>query len=293
MIHSMTGFGDARLDVAGYSYHVEIRSVNNRYLKISTRVPEDCTYLEPEVERWVRARLARGSVTYNAKVRELGASVAQHVNADVVRAYVEQLRAVLGPETHVTIDAASLLALPGALEPHDLSEAERTRHEHTLERLTGEALDRLIEMRRVEGEALAQDLTEHCKRVRRSLAVIRARAPLVVTEYRDRLQARIQQLLAESAVQLAAEDLLREVSIYAERSDISEELSRLEGHVEQFEQAMRLSEPPGRKLEFIAQEMLREANTIGSKASDTAIAREIVEVKSAVDRIKEQVQNAE
>ena len=121
----------------------------------------------------------------------------------------------------------------------------------------------------------------------------RARTPLVVTEYRDRLFSRIQQLLAGSSIEMAANDLLKEVSVYAERCDISEELSRLDGHLSQFETATRASEPPGRKLEFIAQEMLREANTIGSKASDTEIAREIIEIKSAVDRIKEQVQNAE
>ncbi len=293
MIHSMTGFGEARLDDGKHAYHVEIRSVNNRYFKLSIRLPDDFGYLEPRVERWVRDRLTRGSVTFNAKIRALGAVAAQHVNVDVLRSYVQQLRTAMGSDSRATFDVASLLSLPATFDPHDLSDHERSGHEETLERLTAEALRGLIEMRKVEGESLTRDLTEQCRRMRRSMEAIRARVPIVVNEYRDRLLGRIQQLLAGSNVELAANDVLKEVAIYAERSDISEELSRLGGHLDQFEQATQADEPPGRKLEFIAQEMLREANTIGSKASDTDIAREIVEVKSAVDRIKEQVQNAE
>ena len=148
-------------------------------------------------------------------------------------------------------------------------------------------------MRATEGQALAEDLRGQCDLIRRCLDTIRQRAPVVVTEYRDRLKTRIEELIADSSVRLAEEDLLKEVSIYAERSDISEELSRLAGHLEQFAAVMGGAEPAGRKLEFIAQEMLREANTMGSKTGDAAIAREIIEIKGAVDRIKEQVANAE
>lgn len=293
MIHSMTGFGEARLEDGGYAYYVEVRSVNNRYFKAAIHLPDNCGYLEPQIERWLRQRLARGSVTFRSQIRALGATAAEQVNADVLRSYVQQLASTVGSDSRTVIDLAALLALPGALEPHDLSERERSDQERIFERLTGEALERLLEMRAREGESLERDLIEHCGRMKASIGVIRERAPRVVEEYRDRLHVRIGQLLAGSGVELAPADLLKEVSIYAERSDISEELSRLDAHLDQFECTLKDREPPGRKLEFIAQEMLREANTIGSKTGDAEIARAMVEIKSAVDRIKEQVQNAE
>ncbi|NUQ50838.1 MAG: DUF1732 domain-containing protein, partial [Phycisphaerae bacterium] len=139
---------------------------------------------------------------------------------------------------------------------------------------------------------LAADLAARCDEIRVQALAIRELAPRVVEEYRQRLTARIRQLLADGAA-LAEQDLLKEVAIYAERSDISEELSRLDSHLAQFTSAMQSREPAGRKLEFIAQELLREANTIGSKAGDSQIARHTIEIKTAVDRIKEQVQNVE
>jgi uncharacterized protein (TIGR00255 family) len=133
----------------------------------------------------------------------------------------------------------------------------------------------------------------HVMRIREHLARICERAPLVVQEYRDRLMSRIQELLSSSNVRLAEQDLLKEVSIYAERSDISEEISRLTAHLEQVEECLSSREPAGRKLDFLSQELLREANTMGAKASDAQIARDIIEIKSAIDRVKEQVQNVE
>jgi uncharacterized protein (TIGR00255 family) len=203
------------------------------------------------------------------------------------------LRAAAGDDPRATIDLATLLTLPGVCEMRELTESEREQRWAVLARLTEAALERLIAMRASEGQALAADLAVHCDLVARSLEVVRQRAPAALVEYRDRLKARVEQLIAGSNVRLAEEDLLKEVSIYAERSDMSEELSRLAGHLEQFRALLTSAEPAGRKLEFIAQEMLREANTMGSKTGDPAIAREIIEIKSAVDRLKEQVANAE
>lgn len=293
MIHSMTGFGEARVEEEQHAYHVEIRSVNNRYFKGVFHLPDDFAFLEADLEKLLRQRLTRGSVTFRMHVRDLSAQAALVINADAVRAYVAQLRQAVGDDSCVTIDLATLLTLPGACQPHELTETERARKWALVQGLARTALERLIQMRVAEGRALAQDLTNHCQRIRASLDAIRARVPNVVEEYRDRLRARVEQLIADRSIQLAAEDLLKEVSIYAERSDISEELSRLTGHLDQFLILMAASEPPGRKLEFIAQEMLREANTMGSKTGDATVAREIVEIKSAIDRIKEQVQNAE
>lgn len=293
MIHSMTGFGEARLEEGQRAYHLELRSVNNRYFKATLHLPDDFAFLEPEVERLLRQHIVRGSVTLRLFVRDLSPQAAAEINPAAVRAYVTHLRPLIADDPRLTIDLATLLNLPGACQPRELGEVEREQKWRVLSQLVRTALEGLLRMRATEGRALAQDLAEHCERVRRSLAAIRARSPRVLEEYRDRLRTRVQQLIADSSVQLAEEELLKEVSIYAERSDISEELSRLDAHLEQFQAVMNGPEPPGRKLEFIAQEMLREANTIGSKTGDALIAREIVEIKSAVDRIKEQVQNAE
>ncbi len=293
MIHSMTGFGEARLEDGERAYHVEIRSVNNRYFKASIYLPEDFSFLEVEVERLLRQRLTRGSMTVRLHVRDLSPQAAGVVNTAAVEAYVRQLREIMAAHPQLTIDMATLLTLPGACQPHELTEAEQQQRWAVLSRLVEQAMERLVEMRATEGRALAQDLTNHCEGIRKSLGTVRSRASMVVEEYRTRLMSRVQQLLADSGVGLAEQDLLKEVSIYAERSDVSEELSRLDAHLEQFAAVSGAKEPPGRKLEFISQEMLREANTMGSKTGDAVIAREIVEIKSAIDRIKEQVQNAE
>jgi uncharacterized protein (TIGR00255 family) len=293
MIHSMTGFGDAQFEEGGQVHHIEIRSFNQRYFKASIHLPDDYAFLESEVERLLRTRMTRGSVTLRLHVRTLGSLAAVEINQPAIQAYVAQLREAAGEDSRLTIDLATLLALPGICQSPELTEAQREHRWQSVARLTNQALDRLIAMRATEGQALAADLQVHCDVISRSMDVVRARLPNVLVEYRDRLKSRIQELIADSTVRLAEEDLLKEVSIYAERSDISEELNRLSGHVEQFLGLMTAPEPAGRKLEFIAQEMLREANTMGSKTGDVLVAREIIEVKSAVDRIKEQVANAE
>lgn len=293
MIRSMTGFGEAQLEADGHTYQVEVRSVNNRYLKTSVRVPEEFAFLEPPLEALLRKRLVRGSVTLKLYVRDLSAGAATDINRAAVQRYVEQLDQIRPGGRDVVIDLATLLTLPGVCQPHELSDAQRESSARLAEQLAGEAVDRLIEMRTVEGRALASDLLNHCHTIRERSAAIRSRAPGAVEVYRDRLLARINELTASSGVQFAEQDLLKEVSIYAERSDVSEELARLDSHLDQFERLIASSEPAGRKLDFIAQELLREANTIGSKAGDSAIAVDVIEIKAAVDRLKEQVQNVE
>ncbi len=293
MMRSMTGFGEAQLDEAGHAYHLDLRSVNNRYFKATLHLPEGFAFLESDVERLLRTRLTRGSVTLRLRIRDLTAAAAADVNAAAMAAYVDQLRKVAAADSRVTIDLAMLAGLPGVCQPRELSDEQRAAAWQTISRLTQQALDRLLAMRDSEGQALAADLRGQARRIRELLDSVRGRAGLVVQEYRDRLAARVRELIADSNVRLAEDDLLREVSIYAERSDVNEELSRLEGHLEQFEATIAGPEPAGRTLEFLAQEMLREANTCGSKAGDRQIARDIIEIKSAIDRIKEQVQNVE
>lgn len=293
MISSMTGFGDAVLEDQSRHYHLEIRTVNNRYFKAGIRLPDDLAFLEPEVERYLKVHITRGSVSFGLYVLDIGEAAAQQINAAAVQRYIEQLRAVAGTDPRVTIDAAAMLELPGVIVPREMTEQERQRAWQTVSKLLLQALERLLVMRREEGKALAADLARHCDLIQEQLAAVRARAPLVVDEFRKRLHSRVQELIHESGVKLAEEHLVREVGVYAERSDVAEEIARLSSHLEQFRECFTMREPAGRKMDFIAQEMLREANTIGSKASDAAIARHIIEIKGAIDRIKEQVQNVE
>src|SRR5439155_14970616 len=162
-----------------------------------------------------------------------------------------------------------------------------------IERTLQAALDKLQAMRREEGRAMAQELLTHRDTIAAHLERIRARIPQVTTIYRDRLYERVRTLLGELDVQLDRNDLIKEVSIFAERSDIAEEVVRLASHLGQFQEMMNDKESPGRKLEFLTQEMFREANTIGSKASDVEISREVVEIKATLEKIRELVQNVE
>lgn len=292
-IRSMTGFGEAAREVDGNVYHVEIRSVNNRYFKPSMRLPEDFGFMEQDLERLIRSRVSRGTVNLRLWLRTMQADAAHALNVPALKNYILQLRDVAGDKPHLGIDLATLALLPGVCQPQEMSLDQRDSRWQVASDITNEALDRLIGMRTVEGEALSQDLLNHCKVIRDGLEKVRSRVPHVVTEYHERLHSRVEQLLAKENMQLAAEDLAREVAIYADRSDINEEIARLTGHCDQFEAAMKQGEAAGRKLEFIAQEMLREANTMGSKSGDAELAKYIIEIKSAVDRIKEQVMNVE
>ena len=293
MILSMTGFGEAQAHEDGHAYHVEIRSVNNRYLKVTLRLPEEYGFLEPELDALLRARLTRGSITVALDVRDLSAAAAQELNVAALQHYLSQLRPVLEADARLLLELASLAQLPGVCQPHEFSPARREHVSAVVQRLTRDSLDRLMQMRQREGEALLADLRSNCALVRDRLERIRELCPRVVADYQSRLLARVKQLLSGSGVTLAADDLLKEVAVFADRSDISEELARLSSHVDHFDECCGSPEPAGRRLEFIAQEMMREANTIGSKAGDKDIARCAIDIKSAVDRVKEQVLNIE
>jgi uncharacterized protein (TIGR00255 family) len=292
MILSMTGYGEVQHSGDGVSYVLELRSLNNRYFKASIKLPESLSVFESEVEKLLRTRLSRGSVTFNLRIRDTRAEAAQEINVAAVESYVRQL-GKLSTSVPVQIDLAVILALPGVCQPPGLDEAERERQWKVLESMTVEVMNRLIEMRRVEGKVLRDDLVTQCTQIRKHLAEIAERSPVVLKEYHQRLLNRANELLNEAKLQLQIDDVKREVALYAERCDINEEISRLGSHLDQFEKLCDSRELAGRKLDFLSQELLRETNTIGSKANDAAIAHHIVEIKGAIDRLKEQVQNVE
>jgi len=291
MLLSMTGYGGAHGRANGVEYDVEVRAVNSRYFKAVVKLPEMWSSIESEVEQLVRSRLSRGSITVTVRMRITDELAAYQVNSAALLRYVQQLREVeIDANPTLRIDLAALLQLPGVCQPPSAEEVcSKTRNR--LMDLVGQALDAVMTMRRAEGQLIADDLLANCRAAQDRLSVIGKRAPFVVQEYRDRLTARVTELMNSAKLDLARDALVREVAVFAERCDIAEEIQRLSGHIEQFRLVMGSTETSGRKLDFIAQEMLREANTIGSKANDLEIARSVVDIKTAIDRIKEQVQN--
>jgi uncharacterized protein (TIGR00255 family) len=293
MIVSMTGFGDATAERDGTRYAVEIRSLNNRFFKPVIKLPDNVSGLEPEMESMLREKLGRGSITFILKMRQDSAEAAYHLNVEALKAYLDQLQQVKGLDRLVHIDLASLVQLPGVCqEPRDETD-EIARHGPVIKELTTKAIQKLDAMRRREGQSLFEELMRHVRLIRDNLGHIAKLAPTVVEDYHRRLQQRVNQLLSKAELQVSQVDLIKEVAVFAERADIAEEIQRLGSHLTAFEQSCREGEHGGRKLDFIAQEMLREANTIAAKANDAEIARYIVEIKGAIDRLKEQVQNVE
>jgi uncharacterized protein (TIGR00255 family) len=293
MIHSMTGFGTAETTHDGVHYRVEIRSLNNRYFKSAIKLPEQLQRFEGDVDRQLRSRLNRGSVTYTLRVKDETPLAAYEINKPVLLEYVRQLEEAVQPRDKAHIDLARLLEAPGVCQPAGIDDAILASRHAVVERLTEEAIDKVIAMRRAEGEALLRDLQTHCEAIRMNIAAIGIRSPVVVDEYRTRLNARAQQLMSQGVFELEKDAVAREVAIFAEKCDINEEVARTGSHLDQFAALCDGDDEAGRKLDFLAQEMQREANTIGSKANDAEISRHVVELKGAIDRIKEQVQNVE
>jgi uncharacterized protein (TIGR00255 family) len=192
-----------------------------------------------------------------------------------------------------TIDMASLLNLPGVVQPILPDEEESRKVTELVLKITQEALDRLKQMRQAEGKFLEADLKGHCEAMAQELDIVRKHSDGVVNEYAKRLRKRVDELLAEGKLKLDEETLAREVAILADRSDISEEIARLDAHLQQFRQICETEGQAGRRLDFLSQEMLREANTVASKAADAEIVRRVVDMKCLIERLKEQIQNVE
>ncbi len=290
----MTGYGEAQGEVNGVSYLVEIKTVNHRYFKAIIRLPESVAFLEEDIERLLRNNMSRGTINYVLRLKNSSENALFDIDETALETVMEKLnRAGSSAGIKGVIDIGNLLSLPGIIQPAlpDKKASERIRQK-VLE-VTREAIDKVKQMRAAEGGFLEADLKKHCSAIEKDLGQIRVRAGIVLQEYATKLKQRVDSLLAEVKLKMDEETLAREVAIFADRSDISEEIARLDSHLQQFIQACRSNELAGRRLDFISQEMLREANTIASKASDTDIIRCVVDIKCRVDRIKEQVQNVE
>lgn len=290
----MTGFGEAHAECDGLTVSVEVRTVNNRYLKLSTRTSEAYASLEPQIESLVRERIRRGTVQVTVRAARAHSADNYRIDADVLTSYRRQLERIGGNgQESRPVPLESLLGLPGVIIENTPSVCEATDDWPAIRDTLSSAIDRMDAMRLKEGRAMMADVKANLRSMGTCLAEIQQRAPLVVESYRNRLIERVQKALAEFQVTLDPADLLREVSLFSERSDISEEVVRLRSHLEQFDQLVESPESAGRKLDFLTQEMGRETNTIGAKANDVQIARCVIEIKSAIERIREMIQNVE
>ena len=294
MLLSMTGFGEAHAQRDELAVSVEVRCVNSRYLKLSTRLTEGYSSLEPQVESLVRKRIRRGTIQVSVRINRDQSPDDYRINAEVFSSYLNQLNSIqeeLGESRPIELE--SLLLLPGVVS-EDAGRLTGAVESWPLVRDTLEAsLSSLDQMRSEEGRAMAEDLKANLQAVTASLDEVQTRAPLVSEAYRDRLTERLNKIIAEHDVTLDPSDVIKEVGLFADRSDISEEIVRLRSHVEQFTAIMDMKESSGRKLDFLTQEMVREGNTIGSKANDVEIARQVIEIKTSIERIREMIQNVE
>ncbi len=288
----MTGHGQAHMRHGDLAIDVEIRTVNNRYLKVISKVSESASTIEPQIESIVREFLKRGSVSVSVRVSQSGKSNASTINQKTLEDYLTQSKSIadrLGIQLEYGL--GPLLLLPGVLEStrqlddDQLIEMVRT----TLQ----SALRDLQSMRIKEGEAMRNQFTEILSQIAASKALIELRAPDVVAEYRTKLDQRIRNGLLHLGHEVAEIDVLREVLTYADRCDISEEITRLASHLSQFQAALFHIESQGRRLDFLVQELFRETNTIGSKANDSQVSQLVVEIKTAIEQMRELVQNVE
>jgi len=288
---SMTGHGRAQQTSDALAIDVEVRSVNNRFLKVTAKLHESLSFLEPQIESTVRDKVRRGTVHVSIRVSGAANLSAQKVCLQTLKSYIDQTYRPLLPTVLISLELGSVLQLPGVLVPSEGTDPEKVAGLvlSTLEK----ALEDLNRMRKIEGEQMAKELLEAIANVAQRVDEIEQRAPNVVSDYRKRLENRVRAALSDLVPSVGEIDLLREVIQFSDRSDIREEIVRLKSHLDQFVETVRAKDSQGRRLDFLTQEIGRETNTIGAKANDSAIAHLVVAIKTTVEQIRELVQNVE
>jgi uncharacterized protein (TIGR00255 family) len=296
MIQSMTGFGSAAFSLEGAAFQLELRSVNHRHLDARVRLPRVLSILEPDIRTRITARFSRGKFDCSVTTAgDAGPTLRVEIDRDVARRYLEAAAELTSQEgASGTLDVGTLLALPGVASTREPEFSEDLMRGEALVAVDT-ALDGLAAMRNREGESLQRDLDGRLEHVTSLATSIEGRADTVVAAVQERLRKRSRQLEAETGI-LDEARLHQEIVLHAERLDITEEVVRLRSHVEQFCSTLAEAgpgQPVGRRLDFLLQELSREANTIGSKGNDAPIAHEVVDLKTELERIREQVQNVE
>ncbi|GAW93949.1 YicC/YloC family endoribonuclease [Calderihabitans maritimus] len=292
MLRSMTGYGQGQASGEGKNLNVEIRTVNHRFLDLVIRMPRQYLPLEERIKEIIKEKIFRGRVDVYFQVEDKGEKKRKvKVDKELALAYYSSLK-----------ELAQILAIPYNISVFEISQYPDVlvveEPEEDLEELwpvfrqaVEQALEQLVEMRAQEGMKLREDLLERQKVITRMVREIEEREPVMIENYRDKLSLRIKELARD--IEIDEDRLAQEVTFFSERSNITEEIVRLYSHLQQLEETLNSSGPVGRKLDFLVQEMNREINTIGSKAEDLIISRKVVQVKTELEKIREQVQNIE
>lgn len=291
-MQSMTGFGSASGRDGEFDVTVEIRSVNHRFLSLKQSLPEGLSRYEGEVEKMLRDRVGRGSMTVSISMKSLRPAEATLPEAKVVKEYVKRLRAIQkAAGVKGDIEIGALLAVPQLWTASD--NGTESQAWPKVRELVGKAVEDLVRMREREGAAIRKDVEARLTRIQQLAGEVLKRAPSVLESYQRKLEERIGTLLQQRGIEAAKADVLREVAIYADKCDVSEELQRLTSHVDQFRKILASDGQIGRRLDFLTQEMVREANTLTAKSNDAQVSVHAVEIKAELEKIKEQAENIE
>jgi len=292
MLHSMTGQGTGDATSSDYTVTVELRSVNNRHLKLNIRLPDSISLFERQIESQLRKHLSRGSVTAHIRIEPLQRTRTVQLDELLIAEYVQQLRSVLDVPDLVP-SPELLISLPGVISQTGVELDTDGGLGDLILQACNTATGNLLDMRQREGAQLGEDIVSNLNVIAENLKGITAQAPLVIEQFSERITDRINARLAQHEITLSDTDLIREIAIYTDKCDISEEIVRIGSHLHHMHKLLVATTRNGRKLDFLTQELLREVNTIGSKANDVTIAGFVVDTKAAIERIKEQVQNIE
>lgn len=291
MLRSMTGFGRASGHIQSCLFTVEMKSVNHRFLDIQLKMPKQLMYMEDKIRKLISNSISRGRIEVYINVEgEALTTKSIQVDWDLIDQYVSSLQQI---KSRFSIDEQlslqHILALDGAIDVQKESVSSNALENGILE-LVNSAVKELSLMRKVEGEHLAADLNQRLTMLSQINDQLEKFAPIVVGNYQERISNRVAEFISGK---LDENRILTEVALFADKADIMEEITRIHSHIQQFRDSLTFSEPIGRKLDFLVQELNREANTIGSKANDSQIAKNVVELKSIIEKLKEQVQNIE
>ena len=292
MVRSMTGFGRAKSAADGLSITVELKSVNHRYFEFTSRLPKGYMFLDEKLKNFCQQKISRGKVEASVIIEDnTEANTVVEVNDGYVEAYIAAIKK-MSEQYHIKNDVkmSSLVGNPELFNVKKQSLPDETVTAAVL-KTAEEAMESFIAMRTAEGGRLKNDVKSRTDFILEKVAFIEERSPETVKAYRERLEQKIKELIGDT--QIDEQRLLTETAIFADKIAVAEETVRLKSHIGQFCKLLDSDEPVGRKLDFIVQEMNREANTIGSKAQDMEIAHTVVDIKSEIEKIREQIQNIE
>lgn len=292
MIKSMTGFGRGHKVLNGRDITVEIRAVNHRYYEFSARLPRSLGYIEDKLKSMLQGRINRGKVEVSVLVCNVAAADEKiTINKEIVRDYVEALRSVKDEfSLQDDLSLSNILRIPDAFTVVK-EETDEEQLWEDIKSAAEEALEHFIAMREAEGERMKQDVMSRLDRIEEWVGIVEQRSPMIVEEYRRKLYDKMCEVLESTSID--ENRILMEAGIFSEKTAVDEETVRLRSHIAQFRAMLESGEPVGRKLDFLVQEMNRETNTIGSKVQDIEVTRIVVDQKSEIEKIREQIQNIE